>query len=163
MTQHSVHLSGVVLALWLAFATSHALGDTAQYSYDSLGRLTSVTYSDGSVVRYTYDSAGNRTQHIVTTSVGNQAPVAINDNVDVAVGVPLTFDPRVNDSDPNSDPITLSATSLPTKGTASIGGNGTSMTYTPHPGQSGADSFVYTISDPSGATATATVLVLIGQ
>jgi len=31
------------------------------YTYDLLGRLTGVTYSNGSTVTYAYDAAGNRT------------------------------------------------------------------------------------------------------
>lgn len=33
---------------------------TESYTYDSLGRLTNVTYPDASTVAYTYDAAGNR-------------------------------------------------------------------------------------------------------
>lgn len=36
--------------------------DTAQYSYDALGRLIRVELSDGTLITYTYDAAGNRTQ-----------------------------------------------------------------------------------------------------
>lgn len=36
------------------------------YDYDELGRLTKVTYDDGSYVEYEYDDAGNRT--LVTTT-----------------------------------------------------------------------------------------------
>ncbi len=32
------------------------------YTYDALGRLTSVTYANGNTVFYVYDSAGNRTE-----------------------------------------------------------------------------------------------------
>jgi YD repeat-containing protein len=42
----------------LAFS-DYAYADT--YTYDSLGRLTGVTYTDGSSIIYAYDSAGNRT------------------------------------------------------------------------------------------------------
>jgi YD repeat-containing protein len=51
----------VVLAcvLGLVIAGSTAFADT--YTYDQYGRLTGVTYSDGSSVTYAYDAAGNRT------------------------------------------------------------------------------------------------------
>lgn len=37
-----------------------------QYEYDSLNRLTKVTYDDGRIVTYTYDEVGNRLRKIVT-------------------------------------------------------------------------------------------------
>ncbi len=37
-----------------------------EYSYDAIGRLTKVVYSDGTAVSYTYDSAGNRLSQVVT-------------------------------------------------------------------------------------------------
>ncbi len=37
-------------------------GETTSYSYDSLNRLISVTYSDGSSVTYEYDALNNRTK-----------------------------------------------------------------------------------------------------
>src|SRR5438128_8652312 len=39
---------------------------TTSYKYDSLNRLTQVTYSDGSVIKYTYDAAGNRVAQTIT-------------------------------------------------------------------------------------------------
>jgi YD repeat-containing protein len=35
--------------------------DTITYTYDSLNRLTSVTYASGGTINYAYDAAGNRT------------------------------------------------------------------------------------------------------
>ena len=58
-------LASALAALAMASAApSHA--GSATYSYDSLGRLTKVTYSNGVVITYVYDAAGNRTSFIVT-------------------------------------------------------------------------------------------------
>ncbi len=54
-----------MLAL-LAVATLPAQGGSATNTYDSLGRLSKVTFSNGTVVTYTYDATGNRTT-VVTT------------------------------------------------------------------------------------------------
>lgn len=52
-----------VIALGIAglIVSGVASAGTDTYTYDSLGRLVSVTYSDGSSITYAYDSAGNRT------------------------------------------------------------------------------------------------------
>jgi hypothetical protein len=69
-----------------------------------------------------------------------------------------TFDPRVNDSDPDNNALTISNVTQPTNGTAST--NGTSVTIT-HSNvclttvQVGP--VTYTISDGLGGTATATI------
>ena len=39
---------------------STAYAGTATYTYDNLGRVTKVTYSNGKSITYTYDAAGNR-------------------------------------------------------------------------------------------------------
>lgn len=52
----------------LAGLVSLALAGSASYTYDTLGRLTKVTYGNGVVITYVYDAAGNRTSLVVTGS-----------------------------------------------------------------------------------------------
>ena len=65
-------LMGSAAALSVTFAASAALANsTTSYGYDALGRLSSVTYVNGSstyTVTYTYDAAGNRTAMTATGS-----------------------------------------------------------------------------------------------
>ena len=42
--------------------------DTATYTYDNLGRLKTITYTNGTVVTYNYDAVGNRTSTVSTGS-----------------------------------------------------------------------------------------------
>ena len=61
-----------VLAGWLALPA--LAQNIANYTYDELGRLKTVTYSNGVSVVYEYDAAGNRTQKTVTGSTNAPPP-----------------------------------------------------------------------------------------
>lgn len=52
-----IFLGGLVSALLLE---TRAHAQPVQYSYDALGRLTGVTYGDGTTIAYSYDALGNR-------------------------------------------------------------------------------------------------------
>lgn len=58
----SAKISGLLLACCLS---GGALAGTASYTYDTLGRLTKATYSNGIVITYAYDAAGNRSSTVV--------------------------------------------------------------------------------------------------
>ena len=49
-----------------AVAAASAFAGSVAYTYDSLGRVIRVAYSNGVVITYTYDAAGNRTAYVVT-------------------------------------------------------------------------------------------------
>ncbi len=57
------------------------------------------------------------------------------------------------------DPMTITAVSVPANGTATL--SGTTITYTPKAGFTGADSFTYTVSDGQGSTSSAKVTVTV--
>ena len=56
---------GVMLAGASAVAPAWA-SDSVIYTYDSLGRVTTVTYAGGTTITYSYDAANNRTSVTVT-------------------------------------------------------------------------------------------------
>lgn len=55
-----------IAGMGVALAACAALAGSAANTYDSLGRLVQVTYSNGVVINYVYDAAGNRTSYVVT-------------------------------------------------------------------------------------------------
>ena len=65
-----------------------------------------------------------------------------------------------NDTDPNSDPRTVTGVTDPPHGTASVNGNGT-VHYVPDANYAGADGFDYTIADGQGGTDTGHVSVTV--
>lgn len=101
----------------------------------------------------------------------NTAPTAVDDGpLYLMSGGSLSFDPRLDnpatggsdaDSDAEGHTLTISAKTDGAKGTVTITGGGTGLTYTPGAGETGVDTFTYTISDGYGGTATADVEVRI--
>jgi YD repeat-containing protein len=126
-----------------------------------------VTYkanaSATGVDTFTYlltDARGATANGQITVSISpNAPPLARGDNISASSSSPVTFDPRLNDIDAESDPLTITGISAPAHGTVSIGSGGTAVTYSMSGGYSGADSFTYVVSDDEGGTATATVAV----
>ena len=100
----------------------------------------------------------------------NTAPVAVNDTAFKGYiqqsNAWVTIDPRWNDSDADSDPITVTAKTNGTYGTVTILSSGTQVKYQrtsnfPPSNQSVTDNYTYTISDGRGGSATASVAVTI--
>lgn len=62
------YLCGMLVVL----LTTMSNGYTETYTYDDLGRLTTVRYEDGKIMRYTYDPSGNITSRIVAEVTASQ-------------------------------------------------------------------------------------------
>ncbi len=77
---------------------------------------------------------------------GNNPPIAVADAATTAAGTAVDIAVLANDSDPDHDPLTITAVSNLVNGTATINGNNT-ITYIPNPGVSGSGGFSYTVSD----------------
>ena len=105
------------------------------------------------------DGQGGNATATVTVTVANRPPVAVTDSVTTPVNTAITVSVLTNDSDPNGDPVTVTAVTNGVHGTVTIVSG--SPVFTPTAGYSGTDSFTYTISDGQGGTATATVNVSI--
>jgi hypothetical protein len=143
-----------------AHGTTSVTGNGTTVTYTPTAGYTgpdafSYTISDG--------NGGSATANVAmtVTAAPNQPPVAVNDAATTAEDVTATIGVRANDSDPNGDPLTVTAVTQPAHGVAAIGGGGTTVTYTPAANYNGADAFTYTISDGNGASSTATVSVTV--
>ncbi|WP_283193223.1 tandem-95 repeat protein [Rhizobium sp. AN80A] len=112
------------------------------------------------------DGRGGTASQSFSFSVSNPPPVAVNDAVTATEDTPLTFNVLdgtasggVPDSDPDGDPLTVTAASA-ANGTVTLGTGG-QITYQPNANFNGTDTITYTISDGNGGTATATVTVTV--
>ncbi len=94
----------------------------------------------------------------------NRPPVAVNDRDSVGQCSPVTLNVLNNDSDFENGTLTVTLPSATTahNGTAVVNINGT-VTYTPPSNYEGTDTFVYTITDAAGLTASATVTIVVAS
>ncbi len=110
-----------------------------------------VTASDG--------HPGGSVSTSFTWNVANPGPTAVNDTATVAEDTPAVINVLANDTDPDSDPLTVAAVTAG-NGTVTINGDGT-INYTPDANFNGSDTIVYQISDGNGGVSTASVTVTV--
>ena len=88
----------------------------------------------------------------------NHAPLAVADTATTLENSPVVVAVLANDSDAEGDTLTVTSVMQATNGSTTING-GTNVTYRPNTNFKGTDSFVYTISDGWGGTASGLVTV----
>lgn len=65
----SIMTCAAVLSTTLLLAgAADAANGSVTYTYDSLNRVTSVSYDTGVIILYTYDANGNRTQQVINVN-----------------------------------------------------------------------------------------------
>ena len=108
------------------------------------------------------DGNGGTSTATVTVTVNplNDPPVAVDDAATTDEDVPVTIAVLGNDSDPDSDPLTITDFTQAGNGTVTQDGAG-NFVYTPDENFNGTDTFTYTITDGNGGTSTATVTVTV--
>ncbi|AGL21292.1 Ig-like domain-containing protein [Actinoplanes sp. N902-109] len=134
---------------------------TAVVNADGTVTYTPATgYLGPDAFHYTVDDGHGGTDGAdVTIAVINSAPVAKPDAITSPTDIPVTITVLDNDSDPNGDAITVTGFTNGGHGTVTLSGG--NLVYAPVRGFTGTDSFTYTISDPSHATATSVVTVTV--
>src|SRR6056297_3227787 len=107
------------------------------------------------------DGAGGTATASVAMSVAaaNSAPLAEDDTAETTEDTAVSIDVLGNDSDPDGDPLSVTAASAP-NGSVTVEDDN-SLTYTPNAGFTGPDTITYEISDGAGGTATASVAMSV--
>ena len=140
--------------------------------FDPAGSLvaTGVPGPDGRNETITFTGFSSGTYKVRVTAPNNSAgeyylfwaysnaPQAGDDTSGTDEETPVTIDVLANDSDPDGDSLYVAGLMQPAHGTAALNPDGT-ITYSPAVNFNGNDSFIYTVSDGRGGTATATVNV----
>ncbi len=96
----------------------------------------------------------------ITVDTPNTSPIARPDQATTSHGTPVEIPLLDNDEDPDGDPLSLTGLGIPANGQLALNPNG-SVTYTPEPGYSGADSFTYTVADGRGGHAVGEVQITV--
>ena len=110
------------------------------------------------------DNAGNVTGAMTFSEIEqlilpeNSPPEAQDDTISTDEDTPVTIDVLANDSDPDSDPLTITEATVPAdQGTVTIVDN--QLVFTPAQDVNGPVEISYTVTDGNGGTDTATVTV----
>ncbi|HEY6170580.1 MAG TPA: Ig-like domain-containing protein, partial [Verrucomicrobiae bacterium] len=110
------------------------------------------------VLTYTViDGQGGTNTALITISVTNRPPVALNDSTFGTNGIAQVISPLVNDSDPDGDSIIITNATA-SSGILVINPGNTNLTFTPT--NNNTVVITYTIADGFGGTATATITVI---
>jgi YD repeat-containing protein len=153
-----------ILAVGLAFCTITVIFAADQFTYDSLGRLKTVTHDDGTTVEYAYDKTGNRVTAGEKVTSSNHVPniPSSPDPYSGATGVVTlaVLQWAGGDSDGSSDTVTysiyLDTNSNPTTliGTVTQPGNVSPVTFALTESLSASTTYYWKVvpKDSKGAT-----------
>ncbi|NNF51516.1 MAG: cadherin-like domain-containing protein, partial [Gammaproteobacteria bacterium] len=162
LSGHTVEVNGTLIAPQHGTVMVDGNGDVV-YDHDDGNTATSDTYEyklvDPDGVQF--DAA----MVTITIDHGNNAvPEANDDTGTVEAGESVTVNVLNNDSDANhsNEELTVTIETSPASGFAAVNGDG-SVTYTHNGDMATSDSFQYRVTDPLGASDTATVHITITQ
>ena len=105
------------------------------------------------------DGKGGSASAIITVTVADLAPIAVDDTATVANGGTVTVSPLANDRDPEGGVLRVTGIDQPASGTAVLEGN--NVRYTAVPGFTGVATIPYRIVDDAGNVANARILVTV--
>jgi HD-GYP domain-containing protein (c-di-GMP phosphodiesterase class II) len=111
------------------------------------------------VIEISDGELSTRSTIIITVRPVNDAPVAVDDSAAVDWISTIDIPVLANDFDVDGDPLTLTITTGPASGTATVVGS--NIRYVPTFGAGGTFAITYRICDPSGACASATATVTV--
>ncbi|OED35410.1 hypothetical protein AB833_29690 [Chromatiales bacterium (ex Bugula neritina AB1)] len=106
------------------------------------------------------DGTATGTVTITVISV-NSAPVALDDIATTLENAPVNVDVLNNDTDADSDSLTVALSTPPENGTAVVESN--VIVYTPADDFTGIDTLVYEVNDGNSGTDTATVTITVSR
>ena len=135
---------------------------------DGSYRFTPLPDYSGPVPVATYTATDGALTSTATLTLAvtpvNDPPVAGDDIASTPINQPIDIPVLANDTDADGDVLTVSGPVLadPTQGTVTVNPDGT-LRFVPATNLTGPVTITYTVTDPNGATDTATVVVNVGN
>ncbi|MFQ6102337.1 MAG: Ig-like domain-containing protein [Anaerolineae bacterium] len=152
--------TGEVISFTASLGALSAITDTTDANHQASVVLTSTTAGTALVTATTSADPLTARPGIDSVLFQNAAPVAVDDTASTDEDTPVTISVLANDSDPNSDPLSIGDLGTPVTGTATVSGT-EQVVFTPTNTIASYDAvFTYTVSDGS-LTDTATVTVTV--
>src|SRR6056300_1211702 len=150
-------------------------GDSLSYSITQPSNGSAVLGEDGVTVTYTPDANFNGTDsftYMANDGTSNSAPATVTVSVSAVNDAPVADAKTATTSEEGSVTITLSGSdqdgdslsysiTQPSNGSAVLGEDGVTVTYTPVANFNGTDSFTYMANDGTANSAPATVTVSV--
>lgn len=154
-------IAGLTLSI-----TTPATNGVAAVVNNSIEYTPTAGYSGpDSVVYAIVESNGGTDSATLSITVDavviNTSPVAVDDEVVTPQDTETTVDVLANDSDVDLDPLTVSITTEPANGVATLVGN--QVSYVPDTGYFGSDTIEYTIDDGRGGSAIAVISITVTE
>ncbi|MCE9560704.1 MAG: cellulose binding domain-containing protein [Planctomycetes bacterium] len=163
----SFDLPGLIGSLWNGKVLSHT---GTSYVVAPADWNSTIPAGGTASIGFTTSPGGITATNLVLATNGgplspppppaNRPPVAVNDAVHTDPSTAARVSVLANDTDPDGDPISVTAVGTAAHGTVVRNTDGT-ITYTPTTGYTGLDTFTYSISDGRGGTASGSVTVTI--
>ncbi|PYR72641.1 MAG: hypothetical protein DMF87_27575 [Acidobacteria bacterium] len=122
-----------------------------------------ANFNGADAFTYTLEDGGGHSATArvsVTVAAVNDSPAALGDAGTTAEDTALSISVLANDTDVDGDSLSISGVGSPGHGSALAHADGT-ITYMPASNYVGTDSFIYTVSDGHGGTATASVSLTV--
>lgn len=139
------------------------LGDVETLDGLTLRYQSLENYVGEDLINYSItDNNGGISSATLTINItGNQAPLAVNDTASITSDQTVTVNVVANDTDPDGDLLTLLSATVDSGSVTLV--SETELRYTPAADFAGNASVTYEITDPSGATAQAHLLVEVSK
>ena len=120
------------------------------------GNFSTIAGSPGAGLTYSFNPANG----VLSVTAGGSNPIANPDSATTYWNVPVTIAPLVNDSDPNSYPLTITSVSA-TNGSAVITNSGVNVMFTPTQGSTAPGYVAYTIGNGHGGFASSLITITV--